>query len=707
MPEGYPIADDLNTDSAQIALSAKQGKRLKEMLTTFENIDFVNYVISGNFFISNAASDTNKWKTISGYSSALIPVSGGDVIRIAGHEENARTFYAVLTNNSHVAGETASYATGYTGLVPIALGGNTAEIVVPGDGKYLYVTISIGGDMAPSSVKKQIARLEHIAETTEEINSMLKTDRAINVQDYALSGGYFIANGDDAERNKWIVISGYSSALIPVSAGDVVRITGHAETARTFYAVLTTDAHVIGTYAAYATGYTGLVPIALGGNTDEFVVPSDGKFLYVTISIGGDMAPSQIMMFQEKFATKEDIAKYAGNQVQFPTLLRCGELTNIIFTMDDFMLAHEYDENQGIDNLKFSNDLGETWVTKANEFGIIVNAFMFADGTLMIGSKKDDGCRLYWTRDLVTYVFQEATVIDYDGNPYTPVSGTTRFYTPVLPCEHVYVDGDEVYCFWDYIISTTNARAWYAISNADGVTVRAAFAFNLSQINGVTIPARHVHFFGYNKYNGYYYILTGDHNNTECNIMRGKRNASHVWTWERIVYGQDYKLIMPAFDEGNMYAVTDYTDSYLANSKGVLMVPINEIHKDRFRYLFKATSSFMADGAINSNVGLAWYLVDNHGWRIIKTDYLGNSKILLAHNDHNYVWVDNDANIRFANMFGPNNNGDVYSRFTKVGNSVSGEAWLKWSHQKTYNFTEIMRNAGATDFFKDWHSLLY
>lgn len=706
MPEGYPIADDLDTDSAQVALSAKQGKRLKEMLITYESIDIQDYALSGYTLGIDNDNNKSKWRFVNGYSCALIPVSAGDIISITGHAETARTFYAVLTSNSHAAGETAAYATGYTEQVPIALGGNTVEVVVPGDGKYLYVTINIGGDMAPSSVKKQIAVLEHIAETTEEIAEIIEGDfESINLPNSV--SGYISPN-----TKKWVTQGSYKCVLIPVTAGEMYEIEAKSSTVCE-YAVLPSNTISNGASVNFASGFDNIKSIAIGG-TDKVTIPNDGNYLYIAAYTTYDCLPQSVkkviqpsLLDRVQEIAEEVVQEHADNKSVFPTLLRCGELTNIIFTMDDFMLAHEYDESQGIDNLKFSNDLGKTWVTKANEFGIIVNAFMFADGTLMIGSKKDDGCRLYWTRDLVTYVFQEATVIDYNGNPYTPVSGTTRFYTPVLPCEHVYVDGDEVYCFWDYIISTTNARAWYAISNADGVTVRAAFAFNLSQINGVTIPARHVHFFGYNKYNGYYYILTGDHNNTECNIMRGRRNASHVWTWERIVYGQDYKLIMPAFDEGNMYAVTDYTDSYLANSKGVLMVPINEIHKDRFRYLFKATSSFMADGAINGNVGLAWYLVDNHGWRIIKTDYLGNSKILLAHNDHNYVWVDNDAHIRFANMFGPNNNGDVYSRFTEVGNSVSGEAWLKWSHQKTYNFTEIMRNAGATDFFKDWHSLLY
>lgn len=43
VPEGYPIADDLSTNSAQQALSAKQGKRLKENLQTKTSIVVAAY----------------------------------------------------------------------------------------------------------------------------------------------------------------------------------------------------------------------------------------------------------------------------------------------------------------------------------------------------------------------------------------------------------------------------------------------------------------------------------------------------------------------------------------------------------------------------------------------------------------------------------------------------------------------------------------
>lgn len=404
---------------------------------------------------------------------------------------------------------------------------------------------------------------------------------------------------------------------------------------------------------------------------------------------------------------------------QMPSLLRLGDPTNVIYTIDDFMLAHEYDQSQGIDNLKFSNDLGQTWTTVANTYGTVLNAFMFADGTFMMACKKDEGCRIYWTRDFAT--FTEATVIDYNGNPYSLEAGKTRFYILEPRNKHVYVNGVEHYCFWDYIIEiTSDPRMWYAISDESGVTVRAAFAFGKSTINGSTLSARHGHAFEYNPYDGYFYALTGD-SVSECHVLKGKyadNNGTHTWTWERLATGGGYKLTSVSFDEGNLFAITDYTESALAAYKGVISIPIDKIgltttiggvvFPAKLRYWFHATEAFMRQGSYSGVAALSLGVtVDNHGWRFIGTDYLGNSMHLIAKNSHNFVWVDNDKNVRFNMVTGPNNKGDVYVTFSTPPLNVSGEGWLKLSHQKTYNLTEAMRRSGATDFFEGWRGTLY
>jgi len=714
LPSNIGIINDLVTGGADKALSAEQGKVLNNMMHSLRQVEIADYVIQDYLIASSNDAQNNKWGHVSGYACALIPVNAGTLARITGHAQDYRTFYAVLTSDAHVSDTYASYATGYTKTIPIPLG-ETIDVQIPSDGRYLYVTINSGADVTPSEVLTYVEKFL----TEEDVSEMRKTvEGEFQRQVLPAEVSYAIA----ANTNKWVVYGQYKSVLMPVSPGEVFKITANNDYICPF-AVLASDAHTTGTVPDYATGFSELINIAVG-ETELVTIPQDGAYLYLLTYTTHSLAPKSILKattisLEDKVdeKVKELIQESESSKSSFPEYLVAGELTNVIYTMDDFILENEYnpDASPVVDNLRFSKDLGKTWVTKANEFGIITNVFLFADGTLMIGSKKNDGCRLYWTRDLDTFVFQEvSSIIDYDGNAYSPVAGETRFFTSPPPFEHVYIDGKEVYCFWDYIIpgngGTSNARAWYATSDADGVHVRSAFAFNLSTINGEVIRARHIHHFLYNKYNGYYYIFTGDHmsgSKSECYILKGKPDANHVWTWEVVANGQEYKLIVPAFDEGNLYAVTDYTDSSLANEKGVFMCPVDDIRKARFRYLFKATSAFMAEGSINSAVGLAWYMADNHGWRIIKTDYLGNSKILLAHNDHNFVWVDNSTGKRFTYLIGPNNNGDVYARFNDVGHSVSGEEWLLWNHQQTYNLTEMMRNAGATDFFKDWHSLLY
>lgn len=410
---------------------------------------------------------------------------------------------------------------------------------------------------------------------------------------------------------------------------------------------------------------------------------------------------------------------------EIPSLLKLGTQTNIIYTIDDFMLAHEYVEGS-VNNLKFSNDLGKTWITVENTYGDILNAFMFADGTFMMATRLSDGCRIYWTRDFST--FTRATVLDYNGNPYTLESGKTRFFILKPKSNHTYVNGVEHYCFWDYIISTTtNPRIWYAISDESGVTVRAAFAFGIQDIegnygSGVTpVPARHGHAFDYNPYDGYFYALTGD-SVTECHVLKGRytdNNGTHTWTWEKLATGGGYKLTSIEFDEGNMYAVTDYTESALDSAKGIVSIPIDKIGltetnsgiicPKKLRYWFHATAAFMAQGSRNSSniAALSGKIVDNNGWRFVGTDYNGGTKHLIAKGDHNYVWVDNDSGYKLGRFFGPNNRGEVYAQPFTPGYSTSGESWLKISHRTTINLTESMRNSGASDFFDGWQGTPY
>lgn len=508
--------------------------------------------------------------------------------------------------------------------------------------------------------------------------------------------------------NTWLKNNpSYTCKLIPVNAGETYKITAGVNGSR--MAVLTADDS--STLPEFATGYSTYVPINANEEL-EFTIPDDGVYLYIAITSPADRSPKNVFMVKTLDESIEAL-KNISHKSEVPSMLKVGDPTNIIYTIDDFLLAHDYVEGS-TDILKASLDLGKTWHVISNnltsEYGNVTNAFFFADGTLMFCTRKSDGCHAYWIRDFVNITVNETTIIDYDGNELALNANETRLYNVGRVTHHEYVNGVEHFCFGDYTITTDNPRLWYSCDN--GRTIRCAFAFGYSQVNGQTIYARHIHWFCYNQHDGYFYALTGDHMRngvSECHIMRGRHDANHLWTWEVLKTGQAYKLVAPAFDAGNMYCVTDYTDSEFANKKGIVSLPINSLDVADMKYLFRATAEFMAEGSYDSRAAaIASYFTDNHGWRIAGSDYLGNSKLLIAKGGHNFKWVDNDAGLKFGNWMGPNNNGDCYATYTIPNpNSASGEAWLRISHRQSYNVTDMFRNSGMTDFFEGWSGEVY
>ena len=113
MPAGYPIADDLDTDSAQQALSAKQGKRLKEM-----------------FILQAGGSWLSLGTSITWYNDN-IPANNAQLTK--GYQTRVREVinFTSLTNNA-VNGGTMGGSNG--------LGANVNSLVVAAD----YVTIEHG-----------------------------------------------------------------------------------------------------------------------------------------------------------------------------------------------------------------------------------------------------------------------------------------------------------------------------------------------------------------------------------------------------------------------------------------------------------------------------------------------------------------------------------------------------------------------------------
>lgn len=682
VPAGYPIANDLETDNAQVALSAAMGVKLNRKGSMFYALNMLSYEqLSKN--ITDAPP--HSWSDNSyNYVRRLIPVAAGETYKITTGGEAGRM--AVLTSNSTTGN--AQFATGYS--APVAIDAESSiEFIIPADGTYLYVA-------KPASVEKLEGPAFEKYKMELPVGSMGEIKRV------------FISTAN----NQWYsgAAGGYRCVLIPVSSGQRFKIKANANYIAYFAVLDNNNTFVSGDTASYATGWTKPRK-ADPGVSDYITIPQDGAFLYINTS-WGDTKPftNNTPLLWRLFDNDVDLLKAGleNRQPHIPKNLVVGNPTNIIYTIDDFLMAHEgYDDNNG-GTLKFSLDLGKTWKTLANTFGNITNAFLFNDGTLMFCAKKSgEQSKAFWIRDFENMTVNECTILDYNGQPFVSETDQTRLYNVGRVTHHEYANGVEYFCFGDY--NTTfnwTPRLWYSCDN--GRTIRCAFAFGVQQINGSVVNARHIHWFCYNKYDGYFYALTGDHaseSRQECHIMRGRHDANHVWTWELLKTGQAYKLVSPAFDEGNMYAVTDYTDTELTDAMGIVSLPISSLDVADMRYLFRASSEFMAEGSSSPTAAIASYLCDNHGWRIAGTDYKGNSKLLIAKGGHNFVWVDNDKLLKFGNWMGPNNNGDCYATFTEQ--DAYSSVGMRISHRQSYNVTEMFRNSGMTDFCEGWKGTTY
>ena len=136
MPEGYPIADNLRTDSAQQALSARQGKKLGDFAST--NVAVDTSLVSEVVGILLGPDDNNKWASNTSFRSKLIPVDSGKTYKI--EAVNGWIVYAVLASNELTNEQVPNYATGTTGRTELSLG-ESAEITIPVNGEYLCVLV--------------------------------------------------------------------------------------------------------------------------------------------------------------------------------------------------------------------------------------------------------------------------------------------------------------------------------------------------------------------------------------------------------------------------------------------------------------------------------------------------------------------------------------------------------------------------------------
>lgn len=149
LPSGYPIADDLNTNSAQQALSAKQGVFINEkVINPLLPIDAKNAPRIRGVIVTDGSWSTGN----TDHDSSAIPVLPGQTYRITANASR-QSFYAFFTGVSPwSSGGTPSYSSSQSGRVAIPTG-TTVDVVIPNDTYYLYIMrLNSGTNYAPQSI---------------------------------------------------------------------------------------------------------------------------------------------------------------------------------------------------------------------------------------------------------------------------------------------------------------------------------------------------------------------------------------------------------------------------------------------------------------------------------------------------------------------------------------------------------------------------
>lgn len=629
-----------------------------------EEIDLSNYTAVRAFIGSN-----NKWVVSDDtypYTGKFIPVEASRTYKLTGNALRYM-YFALLTNNSYQQGKVASYATGKSRQDMAA---NEYVIVeTTYDTQYLWVSEMVDYNRAPQKLE-----LWNDYPVTEAVKAYKEMPKEID-----LSEGTVIGLGPSGV-DTWVDGSGdWFGKIIPIAGAK--RLLVKAGEHDTYYTLLRSGWYGKNGNVAYATGYSGNGKSIKAGKTEIVDVPENAAYIYYFTSLDGNTtscALERVVMLGDMMSRDEfDSLNLQGNSL--PSFITIGEDIGVIYSAENFIFKHYEDDN--VEYYAFSTDLGKNWKTVENTFGdVITRCHYFVDGTFFFCTA--DKC--YWTTDFET--FTESDIYDYDGEPFEPVEGETRF-AAMKGRKRTIIDNKEWYIWGDYVLTTQKPRLWY--TNDYGRTIHCAFAFGLSTIGGNVVSARHVHAFEYNPYDKKFYVFTGDAAN-ECHIMKGTFDGTN-WSWVKVATGAIWKLVYPEFFDGYFCAVTDYTDVSLADKKGLVRCPTEDITVENINYLFKAPSEMMGDAA------LTVYFCDKNGWRIILTDYLGGAKILIAKNNYDFVWVNNTSGYRIGGLPNPNANGDIYSSYRPVGASVATEDALNIKGPR-FNFTKAMREAGATNF---------
>lgn len=141
IPEMVQVVDNLIDGGSDKALSAEMGKYIGSRLDNLEVPKFITGIdISLYTKFIYFINSLNVWQKATNYQTSLIRLVPGHSYRvIAGTANNV---IAILSSAAISAGQTPSFATGFTGRIPI-LAGETYEFTAPENGYYCYIVYSV------------------------------------------------------------------------------------------------------------------------------------------------------------------------------------------------------------------------------------------------------------------------------------------------------------------------------------------------------------------------------------------------------------------------------------------------------------------------------------------------------------------------------------------------------------------------------------
>lgn len=206
LPSNIGLVNDTFTGGADQALTAEAGKGLGNDVRGInkklgETVVLELSAIPGAVMVNQVINSSNKWSAVSSdYVGYIVPVSPLDVYTIVGGANN-QCVVAFLTSNDHTANATPAFSTqkSYSSRMTVA-SDVERDIPVPFDAAYMYVLVSVSGDVRLASISVYDAGIE------QELHG-----------DSIDQGGFYSFTGMISASNEWDYIHDYY-VLIPISA---------------------------------------------------------------------------------------------------------------------------------------------------------------------------------------------------------------------------------------------------------------------------------------------------------------------------------------------------------------------------------------------------------------------------------------------------------------------------------------------------------